>query len=152
MKSLAYMEVLNTNDQDKEFVNQVAESLPIITRTEQKTTSAYHPQSNGLCERQNGTIEDSLIKVLEDKTEHWPEVIDGVLLAQRVSVYISTKYSPFIYCAIDIPFYQSIYGVTLQMMEKIRILMTTIPFNLFFIQRYQLEKLPTISVTPKLPK
>ena len=39
-------------------------------------------------------------------------------------------------------------------MKKIRVLMTTIPFNLFFIQRYQLEKLPTtrLALTSKLLK
>ena len=39
-------------------------------------------------------------------------------------------------------------------MKKIRVLMTTIPFNLFLIQCYQLERLPTtrIAVTSKLLK
>lgn len=86
---------IQINDQGKEFVNQVAENLHKMTGTEQRITSAYHPQTNGLCERQNRTIKDSLIKVLEEKAEHWPEVIDGVLFAHRVSVHTSTKYSPF---------------------------------------------------------
>ena len=93
--------VKNTNnDQGKEFVNQVAESLHKIAGTEQKITSAHHPQSNGLCERQNRTIKDTLIKVMEEKAEHWPQVIDGVLLAHRVSVHISTNYLIIFYCAI----------------------------------------------------
>ena len=37
-----------------------------MTGTEQKITSVYHPQSNVLCERQNRTIKDSLMKVLEE--------------------------------------------------------------------------------------
>ena len=81
------------------------------------------------------------------KAEHWPEVIDGVLFWQfwqRVSVHTSKKYSPFFYCTIDTPFCQSIYDITLQIMKKLRILQTLIPLNLFFIQRYQLEKLPMI--------
>lgn len=81
------------------------------------------------------------------KAEHWPEVIDGVLFWQfwqRVSVHTSKKYSPFFYCTIDTPFCQSIYDITLQIMKKLRILQTLIPLNLFFIQRYQLQHLPTI--------
>ena len=43
------------NDQGKEFVNEVSENLHDMTGTEQRITSAYHPQSNGLCEHQNRT-------------------------------------------------------------------------------------------------
>ena len=37
------------NDQGKEFVNEVSENLHDMTGTEQRITSAHHPQSNGLC-------------------------------------------------------------------------------------------------------
>ena len=57
---------IKINHQRKEFVNQVAESLHNLTRTERRITSAYHPKSNDICERQNRTIKESLIKVLED--------------------------------------------------------------------------------------
>ena len=56
---------IRINDQGKKFVNQVAESLHKMTRIEQKITSTYYPKSNGLCEGQNRTIKDSLIKLLE---------------------------------------------------------------------------------------
>ena len=60
---------IQVNDQGKEFINEVSESLHEMTGTEQQVTSAYHPRSNGLCERQNRTIKDSLVKVLEEKPE-----------------------------------------------------------------------------------
>ena len=66
-----------------------------MTGTEQRITSAYHPQSNGLCERQNRTIKDSLVKVLKEKPKEWPNIIDGILFVHRVSIHYSTKYSPF---------------------------------------------------------
>ena len=44
------------NDQGKEFVNEVSDVLLELTGTDQRVTSGYHPQSNGLCERQNRTI------------------------------------------------------------------------------------------------
>ena len=56
---------IQINYQEKEFVNEVSENLHEMTGTEQRITSAYHPQSNGLCERENCTIKDSLVKVLE---------------------------------------------------------------------------------------
>ena len=86
---------IQINDQGREFVNQVSSTLHKMTGVEQRITSAYHPQSNGLCERQNRSIKDSLIKVLNEKAEEWPYVIDGILFAHRVSVHTSTKYSPF---------------------------------------------------------
>ena len=79
----------------KEFVNEVSNKLLEMTGTEQRVTSAYHPQSNGLCERQNRTIKDSLVKILEENPKEWPNVIQGVLFAHRVSVHYSTKFSPF---------------------------------------------------------
>ena len=86
---------IQINDQGREFVNQVSSELHAMTGVTQRVTSAYHPQSNGLCERQNRSIKDSLIKVLDEKAEQWPYVIDGILFAHRVSVHTSTKYSPF---------------------------------------------------------
>ena len=83
---------MQINDQGKESVNEVSENLHEITGTEQRITSAYHLQSNGLCERQNRTIKDSLVKVLEEKQKEWPSIIDGILSAHRVSIHHSTKY------------------------------------------------------------
>ena len=47
---------IQINDQGKDSVNEVSKNLHEMTGTEQRITSAYHPQSNGLCERQNRTI------------------------------------------------------------------------------------------------
>ena len=46
-------------------------------------------------ERQNRTVRDSLVKVLNENAEEWSYVIDGVLFAHRVSRHYSTKYPPF---------------------------------------------------------
>ena len=84
--------IIQIKDQGKEFVNEVSENLHEMTVTEQRITSAYHPRSNGLYERQNGTIKDSLVIVLEEKPKEWANIIDGILLAHRVSIHYSTKY------------------------------------------------------------
>ena len=41
------------NNQVREFVNQVCDELHKLTGVEQRVTFAYHPQANGLVERQN---------------------------------------------------------------------------------------------------
>ena len=56
---------IQINDQGKEFVNKVCKVLHNMIGTEQSITLAYHPQSNGLFQRQNRTIIDSLVKVLD---------------------------------------------------------------------------------------
>ena len=55
---------IQMNDRGKEFVNQVAESLHQVAGTEQRITSIYYPQFNGLGEHENCIIKDSLIKAL----------------------------------------------------------------------------------------
>jgi len=88
---------IQINDQGKEFVNGVSSHLHKFTGTRQRVTSAYHPQSNGLVERQNRTIKNMLLKTLynESNVDKWPDVIDSVLFAHRSVRHETTKYSPF---------------------------------------------------------
>ena len=81
-------------DQGIEFVNDVCTCLHNLTGVEQRITSQYHSQSNGLVEIQNRTIKNALIKVLNAHPEEWPHIIEGVLFTHRVSQHLSTTYSP----------------------------------------------------------
>ena len=63
--------------------------------TRQRITLAYHSQSNGLCERQNWTIKDSLAKVLDGNPCDWHNIIERVFFAHRVCKHTSAKFSPF---------------------------------------------------------
>ena len=76
---------IQINDQVREFVNEVCKQLHEFTELEHRVTSAYHPQVNALVERQNRTIKNSLVKVLEDSTEMWLQVTEGIIFAHRVS-------------------------------------------------------------------
>jgi hypothetical protein len=86
---------IQINDQGREFVNSVSTALHDMTGTQQRVTSAYHPQANGLVERQNQTIKKSIMKVLNENVEKWTSVLDGILFALRVKVHDSMGYSPF---------------------------------------------------------
>lgn len=83
------------SDQGREFCNQVSDKLFELTDTEHRVTSAYHPQSNGLAERFNQTLIDSLVKKAHDKQHEWDKHIDSVLFAYRTSKHRSTKMTPF---------------------------------------------------------
>ena len=69
---------IQINDQGREFVNGVCTCLYELTGVDQRITSAYHPQSNGLVERQNSTIKNALVKVLDAHPEEWSHIIEGV--------------------------------------------------------------------------
>lgn len=71
-----------------------------MTKTEHRISSAYHPQTNGMVERFNQTLQRSLVKFVNDNQNDWDEKIDGVLFAYRTSQQKCTNHSPFelMYC------------------------------------------------------
>ena len=81
-------------DQGREFVNAVSHCLFDMTKVEQRISSAYHPQTNGLDERTNQTLVKSLIKLTSSQVD-WDLNIDAALYAYRISRQDSSGYSPF---------------------------------------------------------
>lgn len=87
--------LIHITDQGREFTNKLISELFRLTGTQQRVTTAYHPQANGLVERQNRTIKNCLLKVLQDNSKRWPNILQGVLFAHRTTQHCSTGYSPF---------------------------------------------------------
>ena len=73
------------SDQGREFVNAVNKRLFAMTNTDHRISSAYHPQTNGLVERFNQTLQRSLLKVVNENQTDWDEKLDGVLFAYRTA-------------------------------------------------------------------
>ena len=71
------------SDQGREFVNQTNAALFHLTGTKHQISTAYHPQTNGLVECYNQTLQRSLIKLCNDKQSDWDELLDPVLFAYR---------------------------------------------------------------------
>ena len=88
------------SDQGREFVNKVNENLFRHCNIQHRVSSAYHPQTNGLVERYNQTLQRSLVKLVNQQQDNWDDFIDGVLFAYRTSIRKSTGITPFelIYC------------------------------------------------------
>ena len=81
-------------------MNQVNKNLCARFQTEHRISTAYHPQTNGLVERFNQTLQRSLVKMVNKNQDNWDEYIDGVLFAYRTCRQKSTKITPFeiMYC------------------------------------------------------
>lgn len=60
------------------------------------TTTAYRPQTNGLCERLNQTLVQTIAKIArdQDKQDDWESCVRSALLAIRTSPNESTKFTP----------------------------------------------------------
>ena len=83
------------SNQRREFVNTVNELLMKLTGVDHRISSAYHPQSNGLIEHFNQTLQNSLYKSCSNPNKDWDIVLPSVLFAIRTCVQKSTKFSPF---------------------------------------------------------
>ncbi len=74
---------------------QINAELCRLTGVKCSLTSAYHPQSNGLYERFNHTLQRQLLKFVSEEQEQWDLYLDSMLFSYRVSRQDSTRYSPF---------------------------------------------------------
>ena len=83
------------SDQGREFVNSVNSHLFKITGVKHIISLAYHPQTNGLIEQFNQTLQRSLLKMVKQNENEWENYLDSVLFAYRTSKQASTKFSPF---------------------------------------------------------
>ena len=82
-------------DQGHEFCNEVNDKICRRLGIDQRTTTAYHLQSNGQCERFNSVLSSALVKYVNDEQDNWDEFVDPCLLAYQTSVNCSTKETPF---------------------------------------------------------
>ena len=75
--------------------SKVNDELCRFTGVQCNLTSAYHPQSNGLDEWFNQTLQRQLLKFVDSEPKNWDQNLDAILFSYRVSVQDSTKSSPF---------------------------------------------------------
>jgi len=82
-------------DRGTNFTSRLFNNLCHELQTRHKTTTAYHPQSNGMTERFNKTVIDMIRKYVKDGFENWEEVLGPMAAAYRNSVHSSTMESPY---------------------------------------------------------
>ena len=82
------------SDQGSHFKNQMMKGLCEKFKIKHKLSSPYHPQTNGLVERFNRTLCESLAKISEQE-DQWDEHIEEALFAYRTSKQKTTRKTPF---------------------------------------------------------
>lgn len=80
-------------DQGPQFESQLMKAVCLLLDITKTRTTAYHPQSDGMIERFNRTLEKLLSSCVEDHSQ-WDLHLQRTLLAYRSSVHASTSYSP----------------------------------------------------------
>jgi len=81
-------------DRGSNFLSELMQYIYQRLNIKKRTTTAYHPQSNGLVERLNKTLCQKLAQMAE-KEEEWEDLLPFVLMAYRSSPQDSTGFSPY---------------------------------------------------------
>ena len=76
-------------------MSDTLDQINTICGTERRRTSAFHPQTNGLCERSHRTIADALSKYVNRNKSDWDELLPFMVKAYNTVPQKSTKFSPF---------------------------------------------------------
>ena len=81
-------------DQGSSFVNYLVTALLEVIGTRHTLTTSYHPQTNGLTEKFNGTLCNTIAKLMLTKGDTWDHWIDTALLKYRTTPHSTTKHRP----------------------------------------------------------
>lgn len=83
------------SDRGQNFMSILIREVCRLVNTEKVNTTAYHPQTDGLVERFNGTLVQSISMYVSSNQRDWDEHLQSVLFAYRVSPSETTGESPF---------------------------------------------------------
>ena len=82
-------------DRGTYFVNEILDSLCNEMGIKHKLTTAYHPQTNGLVERFNRTLCETLAKFANENKNDWDTFVPSTLFAYRTKRHNTTRHEPF---------------------------------------------------------
>ena len=83
------------SDQGTQFMSSVMTEVFRLLGIKSIRTSPYHAQSNGMCERLNGTLKQMLRRVAAESPKNWDRYVPAILWSYREVVQESTGFSPF---------------------------------------------------------
>ena len=83
------------SDNGTQLLSQVMREVTRLISVKQLFSSPYHPMTNGLCEKFNGTLKKLLICMCSEQPKEWDRFIEPLLFAYREVPQESTGFSPF---------------------------------------------------------
>jgi len=84
------------SDQGTEFLNILVTQICERFNIKHRTTTPYHPQTNGLTERFNRTLISLLGKLTQQhKNTPWDELLSSAIFSYRTTPHSTTGYTPF---------------------------------------------------------
>ena len=82
-------------DNGSNFTSRLMKRFYDLTGIHHLKTSAYHPATDGMVERFNQTLKQTLRKLTQKSSDDWDACIPYLMWAYRGTVHASTGYSPF---------------------------------------------------------
>ncbi|CEG83541.1 hypothetical protein RMATCC62417_17444 [Rhizopus microsporus] len=82
-------------DRGTNFMSKIVKQYIRKIKSKHNFTSAFHPRTNGKCERLNQTFKKMLIKYVKGEVHSWDEYVDASLFACRIRKHATTGFSPF---------------------------------------------------------
>ena len=82
------------SDQGRNFCSKVFNEMCTLPGIKKTQTTPYHPQSDGMVERYNRTLEPQLSMFVETHQRDWDQYIPYLLMAYRTAVHESAKCTP----------------------------------------------------------
>lgn len=83
------------SDRGRVFLSDVITALLRECHVVHRTTSAYHPQTNGMTERFNRTLGDMLSMYISSDHSNWDRVLPFITFAYNTAIQSTTGFSPF---------------------------------------------------------
>eukprot|EP00111_Clytia_hemisphaerica_P012925 TCONS_00037964-protein len=83
------------SDNGPNFVSLLMKEVCAILGMEKLTTTPYHCQTNGMCERFHRSIARCLAQYTDKHQDDWDKYLPMVLFAYRTSINASRKFTPF---------------------------------------------------------
>ena len=83
------------SDQGSQFMSDVMKEVNRLLSIKHLTSTVYHPTTQGLCEKFNGTLKRILKRLCEKSPKQWDRYLDAALFAYREVPQESTGFSPF---------------------------------------------------------
>ena len=82
------------SDQGRNFESKVFQEMCKLLEMDKTRTTPLHPQSDGMVERFNRTIEGMLSKFVAENQRDWDSHLPILMMAYRSAVHETTSFTP----------------------------------------------------------